>query len=95
MKPNARRKYGKDYYTPRPLTEQDKFQQAATTAAKDGVVAQLKRFIETNRDRAIRSLNDKELECVALGAINAWCLKRAEQEIAERELNDSVADVYA
>lgn len=93
MKP-ARRQYGKDYYTPRPLTEQDKFQQAATAAAKDGVIAQLKRFIESNRDRAIRTLVDKELECIAIGAISAWCLKRAEQEKAERELNDSVADVY-
>lgn len=86
---------GKDYYKPKPPTEQDKFQQEATKAAADAVVVQLKRFIETNRNRPIRTLLPVELECIAIGAISAWVLKRAEQEAAAEKLDDSVEDIFA
>jgi len=86
---------GKDYYKPKPPTEQDKFQQEATKAAADAVVVQLKRFIESNRERTIRSLLPIELECVAIGAISAWVLKRAEQEEAAKKLDDPVGDIFA
>lgn len=96
MKPKGRYYPGnREYFTPKPPSEQDKFQVEATAAAKDAVVKQLKRFIETNRDRRIRELVDKELECVAIGAISAWCLKRAEQEDAAKKLDDSVEDIFA
>lgn len=46
-------------------------------------------------NRQIRTLNSKELEHIAIGAISAYEIKRAELEKADAELNDEIWDIFA
>lgn len=66
--------------------------QAQTAAATDGVIEQLGRFLGPRKDRKIVSLTRQEAECVAVGAISGYELKRAEQQASEL-LNDSIDDI--
>lgn len=76
----------------RKKTHEDKRHAETVEAAKQGVIEQLKRFIEGNRDRKIRELTPMELELVATGAVSAWVRKRAELSI--EEMNDDLDDLY-
>jgi len=77
---------------PRPKPRQvfvDPHDEEALAAADAGVVEQLKRTMESNPTRVVRSLVKEEIRNLSIGAISAYVRKRSEQ-IAE--LNDELPE---
>lgn len=65
----------------------DKLDDAAVDAAVQGAIEQLKRAMESNPNRLIKTLVKEEVRNIAIGAISSYVKKRSEQ-IAE--LNDEL-----
>lgn len=60
------------------------------------MLEQLKRCLTVDANRQVRTLTKPELEHIAIGAISAYELKRAELEAKERaeELSDPIDDLF-
>lgn len=75
---------------PTPQSPEDALQAEATEAAALAMVARLKLFLASNKDRKIRDLQMPHIKVLTEAAISGWVAKRAEQAQSNPDIFDQL-----
>lgn len=71
----------------------DKLDETAIDAATAETIVQMKRAMESNPNRLLKTLVKEEVRNIAIGALSGYVKKRAEQAEAVKRLNDGLPEI--